>query len=43
MTQNDIEDGRLIIQIGVAPVRPAEFIVFRIEHLLEACSRTSGG
>ncbi len=30
MTQNDLDDGRLICLIGVAPVRPAEFIVFRI-------------
>jgi phage tail sheath protein FI len=30
MTQTDIDSGRLIVQIGVAPVRPAEFVVFRI-------------
>jgi len=30
MTQSDIENGRLICEIGVAPVRPAEFVVFRI-------------
>ncbi len=30
MTQNDIDNGRLICQIGVAPVRPAEFVIFRI-------------
>ncbi|MGE5673332.1 MAG: phage tail sheath family protein [Mycobacterium leprae] len=30
MTQNDIDNGRLICLIGVAPVRPAEFVVFRI-------------
>jgi len=30
MTQDDIENGRLIILIGVAPVRPAEFVIFRI-------------
>jgi phage tail sheath protein FI len=30
MTQQDISEGRLICEIGVAAVRPAEFIVFRI-------------
>ena len=30
MTQQDIDNGRLICVIGVAPVRPAEFVIFRI-------------
>jgi phage tail sheath protein FI len=30
MTQDDIDNGRLICLIGVAPVKPAEFVVFRI-------------
>ena len=30
MSQDDILNGRLICQIGVAPVRPAEFVIFRI-------------
>ncbi len=30
MTQNDIENGRLVMVIGVAPVKPAEFVVFQI-------------
>jgi uncharacterized protein len=30
MTQDDILNGRLIIEIGIAPVRPAEFVIFRI-------------
>jgi phage tail sheath protein FI len=30
MTQDDIDNGRLVCLIGVAPVRPAEFIIFRI-------------
>jgi phage tail sheath protein FI len=30
MTQDDIMNGRLICEIGIAPVRPAEFVVFRI-------------
>jgi phage tail sheath protein FI len=32
MTAQDVADGRLIIEVGAAPVRPAEFIVFRIAH-----------
>ncbi len=30
MTQDDIDNGRLIVLIGVAPVKPAEFVIFRI-------------
>ncbi len=30
MTQNDIDNGRLICEVGVAPLRPAEFVVFRV-------------
>ena len=30
MTQNDLDNGRLVCLIGVAPVRPAEFVIFRI-------------
>ena len=30
MTQDDIDNGRLICIIGVAPVKPAEFVIFRI-------------
>ena len=30
MTQDDIDNGRLIVVIGVAPVKPAEFVIFRI-------------
>lgn len=29
MTQNDIETGKLIVIIGVAPTKPAEFVIFR--------------
>lgn len=31
MTQDDIDNGRLVILVGFAPVRPAEFIVLRID------------
>jgi hypothetical protein len=30
MTEDDILNGRLIIEVGVAPVQLAEFVVFRI-------------
>ena len=30
MTQADIDNGRLIMVIGIAPVKPAEFVIFRI-------------
>lgn len=30
MTQNDLDIGRLICLVGVAPLRPAEFVIFRI-------------
>lgn len=32
MTQDDIDNGRLVFLIGVAPVKPAEFVIFRIAH-----------
>jgi phage tail sheath protein FI len=30
MTQDDIDNGRLVCEIGLAPVAPAEFVIFRI-------------
>jgi uncharacterized protein len=32
MTEDDIANGRLICVIGVAPVFPAEFVIFRIQQ-----------
>lgn len=32
MTKDDIDNGRLICVIGVAPVKPAEFVIFRISQ-----------
>lgn len=32
MTQDDIDNGRLICEIGIAPVKPAEFVIFRIQQ-----------
>lgn len=30
MSQNDLDNGRLVCLIGVAPTKPAEFVIFRI-------------
>jgi phage tail sheath protein FI len=30
MTQNDLDNGRLVCLIGLCPVKPAEFVIFRI-------------
>lgn len=30
MSQDDIDNGRLVCVIGIAPVKPAEFVIFRI-------------
>ncbi len=30
MTQNDLDNGRLVCLVGVAPLRPAEFVIIRI-------------
>jgi phage tail sheath protein FI len=32
MSQDDIDNGRLICQVGIAPVKPAEFVIFRIQQ-----------
>jgi hypothetical protein len=32
MTETDVELGLLVIEVAVAPVYPAEFVVFRISH-----------
>jgi uncharacterized protein len=32
MTPDDIDNGRLICLIGVAPVKPAEFVIFRLSQ-----------
>ena len=34
MTQNDIDNGRLLILVGVAPIKPAEFLILRISQLI---------
>jgi phage tail sheath protein FI len=32
MTQNDIDNGRLVCLIGIAVIKPAEFVIFRISQ-----------
>jgi Bacteriophage tail sheath protein len=38
MTDDDINNGRLIVVIGIAPVRPAEFVIFRIAQLTSSAT-----
>jgi phage tail sheath protein FI len=35
MTPQDVLEGRLIVEIGIAAVRPAEFVVLRFMHKLQ--------
>jgi stage V sporulation protein SpoVS len=35
MTSLDILDGRMIIEVGMAVVRPAEFIILRFAHIMQ--------
>lgn len=39
MTQQDLDQGRLICLIGVAPVKPAEFVIFRIGQFTAESNR----
>ena len=37
MSREDILNGRLICNVGIAPSRPAEFVIFRVtQHTAEA-------
>ena len=38
MTDDDILNGRLVMEIGIAPVRPAEFVIIRIGQWLGGSS-----
>jgi uncharacterized protein len=40
MTANEIETGKLIIVVGVAPARPAEFVIFRLAQWRSGSSIT---
>ncbi|MEL7146209.1 MAG: phage tail sheath C-terminal domain-containing protein [Bacteroidota bacterium] len=35
MTQQDVLEGRMIVEIGIAPVRPAEFIILRFTQKIQ--------
>ncbi|AGP37784.1 phage tail sheath family protein [Sorangium cellulosum] len=35
MTNQDILEGRMIVEIGIAAVRPAEFVVLRFSHKMQ--------
>ena len=35
MTNNDILEGRMIVEIGMAVVRPAEFIILKFSHKMQ--------
>jgi len=35
MTTQDVLEGRMIVEIGIAAVRPAEFIILRFSHKLQ--------
>ena len=42
MTQADIDNGKLIMLIGIAPVKPAEFVIFRIGQWTGGSDVTEG-
>ena len=35
MTAQDVLEGKMIVEVGVAAVRPAEFIILRFMHKLQ--------
>jgi phage tail sheath protein FI len=37
MTQDDLDQGRLVCEVGVAPLRPAEFVIMRIGQWTADC------
>jgi uncharacterized protein len=41
MSQDDIDNGRLVALVGVAPLRPAEFVILRITCLLQDATGTT--
>jgi phage tail sheath protein FI len=42
MTQADIDNGKLIMLVGIAPVKPAEFVIFRIGQWTGGSDVTEG-
>jgi phage tail sheath protein FI len=43
MTQADLDNGRFIMVIGIAPVKPAEFVIFRIGQYAGGDSNVTEG
>ncbi|MDR2156399.1 MAG: phage tail sheath subtilisin-like domain-containing protein [Clostridiales Family XIII bacterium] len=43
MTRDDIENGRLICNVGIAPVKPAEFVIFRVTQFTAEAGGSGGG
>ena len=33
-----IDEGKLVVEVGIAPVKPAEFVVFRISQQKQTAS-----
>jgi len=36
MTQDNIDNGRVICEVGVAPIAPGEFVAFRVGFQLRS-------
>ena len=43
MSREDIANGRLICNIGIAPSKPAEFVVFRVTQFTAEAGTAEGG
>jgi len=39
MTQSDLDAGRLVLVIGIAPVKPAEFVIIRVGQWTASAQR----
>lgn len=33
MTQNDMDNGNLVMEVGIAPLKPVKFIICRVRQL----------
>ncbi len=43
MSKDDIMNGRLICNVGIAPSRPAEFVIFRVTQFTSEASAGGEG
>ncbi len=43
MSRDDIASGRLICNIGIAPSKPAEFVIFRVTQFTAGAAESSAG